>query len=262
MINIIKALNYAIKRDVLTYISIVGGLLLALIPFLAVGDRGISALNGGMYMNIYTGVMLFLPYIMSCIIGAKIIGSDMGDKTINYEVMSGHSRIEAFWGRVATAYIWNISICIVVSALPIGIVTLVLGWGNNFVFSQLFIKYLINIASSLRIMGLVVIFTTITNHPVAGGFITYGVLNLSMLPMMLISEFLDTKIYHVFAMSDILYMSEILNTVTIVHGEEMVEKYVLNVSPRFCIESILITFLVSVIYLLFAFGIFKKRDMR
>ena len=262
MINIIKAVNYQIKRDITTYIAIGGGFLIALLPILEYGVDGLKELNGGMYAMSYLSVMMFIPYIMSCLIGACIIGKDMGDKTINYEILAGHSRMDAFLARVILAFVWDIGLCILVSALPIGVVTLVNGWGNNVAFADVAARYIVNITSAFRINAFVILITMIVRHPAAGGFISYGVLNASMLPLLVLSETMDIKLYHSVAMADILYMSFISNMRQIVENGEKITVYDMAISNSFLIGAIIVPIVVSVVYVVLACMIFKKRDLK
>lgn len=262
MINIIKALNYQMRKSVVTYIALGLGVLMAFFPFFQMGLENLSEINGGLYSKVYLDVMLLLPYIMSCLIGACIMGLDMGDKTINYEILSGHSRSDVFWARIITAFVWVISLCIIVSVVPIAVVTLINGWGNNVEFSDMIPRYLINIAAAARMNAFVVLITSLVRHPVAGGFICYGVINSSLLPVMAIDEFLNQKIYHVFAMCDVYYISIISNMTQVVEDGEKVSKYDLTVDTNFTVVSILIALAVTVVYTVIAYQIFKKRDMK
>lgn len=262
MINIIKAVNYQIKRDIVTYIAIGGGLLMALIPFMEMGIDGISKMNGGIYARAYMSNMMFTPYIMSCLIGACIIGKDMGDKTINYEVMAGHSRSEVFAARVILAYVWDIGLCILVSALPICVMTLINGWGNNIVFADAVARYIVNIAAAFRINAFVILITTILRHPAAGGFVSYGILNMSMLPLLVLSEFMEFKLYHVFAMADILYMSFVSNMRVIVEEGAKITVYDMALDNGFLAGAIIVPLVVSIVYIGLAYLVFKKRDLK
>lgn len=262
MNNIIKSLNYQVRRDIVTYIAIFGGILVAFLPIFEIDAEGIKELNGGMYANQYLALMLLVPYIMSCLIGACVIGKDMGDKTINYEVLSGHPRSQVFWGRVITAFAWDIGLCILVSAVPIALVTLINGWGKNIVFAHFLARYVIIIVGAFRILSFVVLITTVMRHPVAGGFISYGVLNFSTIPLLLLEELFDKKLYHVLAMADIFYLSEFTNMVSMVENGEKIPRYDLSVPSSFFVVSIVVSIAVSAVYLILAYLIFKKRDMR
>lgn len=262
MINIIKAVNYQIKRDIMTYVAICVGLLMAFLPLMEVGIDSIKEMNGGLYSRAYMSFMLFVPYIMSCLIGASTIGKDMGDKTINYEVMAGHSRGEVFAARVILAFAWDIGLCILVSAIPIGIVTLINGWGRNVVFADIAARYMVHITSAFRINAFVILVTTIMRHPAAGGFISYGILNMSMLPLLVLNEIVEVKIYHVFAMADILYMSFISNMRVIVENGNKIPVYDMALDKGFLTGAIVIPLVVSAVYVVLAYLVFKKRDLK
>ena len=180
MINIIKALNYKMIRSIDTYTSVGVGSLIALIPILMMEGESLGEMNGGLYSQSYLQFMMLLPYLMACILGATAVGMDMGDKTINYEILSGHSRAEVFMARVIVAIAWSVGVTVVVSALPIAIFTIANGWGPNVVFVDVLMQYIINIVAGVRMTGFVILMTTIVRHYIAGLFISYGIINTSL----------------------------------------------------------------------------------
>lgn len=262
MQNIIKALNYQVKRDIVTYIAIIVGALTAIIPIVDSDVGSLAELNGGLYSKTYLGIMFIMSYILACVIVACITGKDMGDKTINYEVMSGHSRAEVYFSRVVVSLVWDIAIVIVLSLLPMIIFTAINGWGNNITFIQLVPHYLINIGAALRMNCFVLMITSIMRHPVAGGFIAYGTINVSLVPIMILQDLLDIEFPHFLAMSDVFYLSELSNMRVIVEGGEKIAKYDMHIENSYAIWSIVIAVVVSAVYLLLGYLAFKKRDMR
>lgn len=262
MINIIKALNYKMIRSIDTFVSVGVGILIALMPILMMGGESLRDINGGMYSQSYLQVMMLIPYLMACILGATAVGMDMGDKTINYEILSGHSRAEVFMARVIVAIGWSVGTTIVVSALPIAIFTIANGWGPNVVFVDVLMQYIINIVAGVRMTGFVILMTTIVRHYIAGLFISYGIINTSLIPVMVLDELLKKEIPHVLAMSDVYYLSGISNMMSVVENGEKIEKYDLSVDTGFFLVSILVALAMSAVYVIVAYFIHKNRDMK
>lgn len=107
MRNIIKALNYQTKTDNVTYYSLFVVLFLAVISFI---DADLSELTGSMYIAAMgESYFALLPVFVILMLGVRILGWDYGDKTMNYEILSGHHRREVYFARVIVSHIWCIA---------------------------------------------------------------------------------------------------------------------------------------------------------
>ena len=90
----------------------------------------------GMNSNVI-GIMAAIYVLISVTL---IAGGDMNDKTVNYEIMYGHSRRQVYWSRVIVSLIaGTFGGILIFLALPIA-ATLMLGWGTSISFGVLLIR--------------------------------------------------------------------------------------------------------------------------
>ena len=94
MWNLLKALNYQTKRDNVTIYAVIIGLLMSAMMFI---DVDIAETDGGQFAAVSGEVLpMALAYMMIILI-TRICGWDQTDKTINYEILSGHSRASVYF---------------------------------------------------------------------------------------------------------------------------------------------------------------------
>lgn len=130
MWNLIKAQKYQIKRDnAIIYIYLLGALYF--VGFWAdylmghkVGEitGSVAAVHNGSVCMIVTGILVAL-------LTARIMGWDYNDKTLNYELLAGHSRAKVFWSRVLVSMLWCLVSVIIVLLVPLLVFGILNGWG-------------------------------------------------------------------------------------------------------------------------------------
>ncbi len=130
MRNLIKAQKYQIKRDNgIIYIYLIGALYfvafwadyLAGSKFSEITGSAAARING-MTCSIVTGILVAL---LTC----RIVGWDFNDKTLNYELMAGHSRAKVYWSRVIVSMKWCLITVLVLLFVPLLFFGIVNGWG-------------------------------------------------------------------------------------------------------------------------------------
>ena len=170
MQNIIKALNYQTKRDNVTYYSILAGIL-----FLVMGA---SEVNG--FLN-QTGSEYFINMfsytlgvvVVFVILATRICGWDYTDKTMNYEILIGHSRRDVYWSRVWVAFIWCVPIVLIISIVPPLVLSLINGWGVNMDLGGLILRFTISIFPMIRIFCECVLITFLTKNCYLGLIVSF-----------------------------------------------------------------------------------------
>lgn len=124
-----KAQNYQTKGDNLVILVLLAGLLLPTGAILM--DFDISELSGSLFMAQLGSVLPICLGMVLVILVSRICGWDAGDKTMNYEILAGHSRAEVYFGRVIMSVIWGLGSGIAMLVLPVLGITLINGWGDS-----------------------------------------------------------------------------------------------------------------------------------
>lgn len=128
MRNILRAMNYQIRRDNFTYYALLLGVGLTVLTFCTtpqILDRtAVQYIAGGDLLNVLT----ILPMVIVLFV-TRICGWDFADKTINYEVLSGHDRRSIYFGRAIPALLWGITATYGTLIIPIVFFAAKNGWG-------------------------------------------------------------------------------------------------------------------------------------
>ena len=96
MLNIIRSLNYSARRDNVNWITLISMLgIPAFVAYISkmIDPGSINKLTPSVYFASTTLATVFVFYCFGIMIFASnLVASDAADKTINYEMMAGHSR--------------------------------------------------------------------------------------------------------------------------------------------------------------------------
>ena len=139
MWNVMKAQMYQLKKDVLAFSVALLGLAVTFIANMEAFEQGMTGSEGMAYMGESMSALFGLLAIM--IIVANVMGKDFADKTLNYEILSGHTRKEVFFGRLVVATIPGV-LCsfLTIIAFPLTL-TLINGWGNTMELSGVLVRF-------------------------------------------------------------------------------------------------------------------------
>ena len=195
MINIIKSLNYQIRRDNATYVIllIAVGLMLMLLIDASYGTP-FEDLNGGM-MAVISGDPAFIAVsVVSIIFTARICGWDFNDKTVNYELLSGHRKADIFFGRFIVAFVFATTVCLLLVIIPVLFCTIANGWGHNADLKGMLIRLGMLIIPIFRTVCEITLLTFLVRNCYGAmilGWLGYEIgLVVSMIP----ADFFDSKL--------------------------------------------------------------------
>lgn len=255
-----KAQNYQIKRDNLIIYGFLVCLVLPIFGMLLDGS-GFDGMDGGLFTVSMFGFFPFLFPLLSLIIITRICGWDMNDKTINYELLSGHSRVQVYFGRVFCGILWTMLGGIFVTLLPILFVTVFKGWGNSLDFGDAAARYVVMLCPNFRwACELILLTFLVRNSHVAAvlGFVLFetgGILSL------VLQEMTDIAMDVQFTTSNLLELSDVSNFRDMLIGENVVSVYEAVLEPKLMTDSVVISLAVGIICLLFGYAVFRRRDM-
>lgn len=141
MWNIIRAQFASIKRDRIVMgigvlVLFIGGVLWFDTVTETEGVVTGSLVTGTVGAQICIAGLLFLLTLT-----ADVMGNDFVDKTINYEILAGHSRKEVYFGRAITAMVLGIVITGFLSVFYPGIMTIQNGWGDDLELKRTMARY-------------------------------------------------------------------------------------------------------------------------
>ena len=264
MFNLIKAQNYQLKRDnFMIYVILATVAYTAF--FVSMGFTQAADgydMNGGLFIaensQIYSILYLF-PVLGFT---SRICGWDFNDKTLNYEVLAGHSRRDIFLSRTLVSFLWVFIASLAMTILPIGIITIAYGWGVNISFGAVLARFALCFLVILRTTCGFICMTFLAKNCFITLIIGYLLYEVEMAVGMIINEFSD-KLYISWQLS----ASNILELLTFSNYElgyvdsEDVIVFITDMEPSLLIGTIAASLILSAVYLLVGYYSFRKRDI-
>lgn len=260
MWNIMKSQNYQIKRDNLV---IYAALLCLILPLfgLILDDAGFDRMDGSQFMVSMFGFLPFLLLIWSLVIVTRICGWDMNDKTINYELLSGHSRAQVYFGRVITGLIWAVCGAVLVSLLPVLLLTAVKGWGHSLDFGEAAVRYAVMLCPYFRWACEMILLTFLVRNSHAAIILGFVLFEAGIIFSAIVQELADIKIDVQLACQNLMELSDVSNSRNVLIGKELVTVYEGAVAQELVTGSVFVSLAVGVACLLLGYAVFRKRDM-
>lgn len=265
MRNIIKALNYQTRKDIYTIVGMMIGILILFFS-LFVDGPGIDHASGGevaiRIYNILAGEGAIVFPLLVVLFVTRICGWDANDKTINYEILSGHVRKEVIFARVITSIGWCMATLLILFILPVTIITLIKGWGDNIAFSDFLIRFVVSLFPTLRLILFYVLLTFLLGNSFKALIIGFVGFEGMILVPILLEEFLSVKLPCLLAVSNMGYVAGITNAAQqVVNGTE-IYVYKAGLAGGDIVKTILISLLMSAVYLLLTMKYYEKKDVR
>lgn len=263
MRNIIKALNYQTRRDNATYIILFLAVGMMLTVLLTSISGPFEDLNGSI-MSVSIGEAGFMAIAsISVLFTARICGWDFNDKTVNYELLSGHNKTEVFFSRVIVSLVWVTVLCLVCVSAPVIFCTAVNGWGSNADIKGMLIRLAMLVIPIFRTVCEMVLLTFLVRNCYASmilGWLGYEFgLVISMMPYDMFGSSLDITLF--FSASSVYNMLTFSNFSFGYVDSKDIQVFETGLSELHFYGTIATGLGVGAVCLALAYLIFRKRDM-
>lgn len=263
MHNIIKALNYQTRRDnflIYAILAGLGGIALSLMMYLQTGN--FESLTGG-YAAACIGSgdgYSFAVFFSTLLLATRICGWDYADKTMNYEILAGHSRRDVYWSRVITCLSWCMITTMLICILPIAVLTLINGWGEQMPLKGCLLRYVLLIFPVFRTICEYMLITFLTRSCYTGmvtGFLFTELT--SVLVMILTNEKILSCTWHLGStnISELFYFNMEMGYMD---GKD-VEVFLTDLEPSFIAGTITASLAVGISCILLGYLLFRKSDV-
>lgn len=261
MWNIMKAQNYQTRRDNLTiYIVLIGIIGPLLLVSMNLGT-GIDSLTGSMAAAGLGEMLFVLIGVVTLFMTARICGWDQADKTMNYEVLSGHDRSEVFFGRVFVSLMWGEAVSMGITVFPVLLCSLISGWGIHMALRDMALRYLLLLFPIFRLICEFVLLTFLLQNCYKAMLIGWVFYDLAVLGSMIYEEVTDKAVTVQLAATNISYLMAGFNArFEYVNGED-VSIYVTTVEPSMAVATIVASVLAGALCLLAGYLIFRRQDI-
>jgi len=259
MKNIMKSQLIQLRKDKISRLIFIGILAVTLITVLMMVDAALGDMNitGGEHaIGLLTMTQLLAQFFMY-LFTAQACGADFTDKTMNYEIMSGHTRREVYFGRVIPAIvIGTLGTMFLIAAPIVAEVIIVGGWGDKVSLADMLQRLLLMAFPIARMICEFVFLTFIIKNP-------YIVMGISYLLCVILGMNIHGSWDHCF----VLGMSN-LSAITVIDrwnsfglGGDLYYIYETGLSPDFVLPTIIVSVVVGAAALLLGYTFFKNDDM-
>ena len=198
--------------------------------------------------------------MIMCVFVAYLCAGDMKEKVINYEVMSGHTRAGIYFPRTILTVIFTTLFSMILSLIPVVVSVAIYGWGNTMEFKYAIIRLLccafpymrlaafmcflafwVKKGTGVMVWGyLVYMFSALFSSLGEGSTYLSAFRNVTAL-----MSFNTRSVYNISMAKGIIYYS----------------KYLSEPEPGLIAKTVLMSCLMTVIYLLMGYGLFRRDDL-
>ncbi|MGN0605149.1 MAG: hypothetical protein ACI4JM_01375 [Oscillospiraceae bacterium] len=260
MWHIAKAQFYQLGKE--SIIKIIFLLILAVqtisvVSYVISGIADETAVSAGQLTAELFPAMATFPFIFIFIAVGDICCSDYGDKTANYEIMSGHTRYDSYFGRVIPCITVGTSGYILLTLFPILTVSAFIGWGEKVSAADIFLRWFMTIFPIIRLICEFVFLSFLFRKSYIiyiGGYIIYQA-------EMLLIQMMGTNSY-LLGFSNIKRLSEI-EIWTSFGLSDKLEYYIYDasVTAADCISTITVSLIFSAASLYLGYVFFRNDDL-
>lgn len=263
MHNIIKALNRQTLRDKFLIAAVIICIFTAAFPFIMyLGSQlDFSDYTGSLYVTLMSSSYPVMLPIAILILSTRITGWDYADKTMNYEILSGHSRSEVYWSRILVSICWCMGLSIIFIFLPIILLTIINGWGYSMEVGGAIKSCLLILLPILRTTCEFMLFTFLTGNCYLGLLIGFGYIEISSIIGMTLEQYhiIDKCTWQI-ATTNIAALLTFNGKFGYVDGED-VEVYEAMLEPSLVSGTVIASLMISAGCILLGYLIFRKRDI-
>lgn len=261
MWNIMKALNYQAKRDNVIIIGFCLAIFIHLIAFAGNISAAPQDWDGSGAVVLCSEIYPILAGLLPLVIVCRICGWDFDDKTINYELLSGHSRNSVFSARVILSLLWGIIGTAAVIFLPIAGITMAGGWGYSLNAGDMLLRGLISLFPLFRIICVWILMTTLLRSSFKTLVLGYLLYVVTGLIMVIAEESFKPIHFATFTLSNLTKLLSLSNySLVYINGED-VAVYHTALETSEIYGSVFVSLAVGMVCLALGWGIFYRRDM-
>lgn len=128
------------------------------------------------YVATNGGQIIWVSIMFAIVFAGYVCGADFTDKTINYELLSGHTRKQVYFGRAVISMVGGCLGSMLIMAVPVVISVAACGWGTDVKAGEIILRYALSALPILRLICECIFLTYVIKKPyitMAGGFLTY-----------------------------------------------------------------------------------------
>ena len=262
MKNIIKAQIYQVRHDSIVILFLFSGLVLMAACMLMNGlENRMGELSAGLLFATAGGSYTFIAAVGFVVLVPRISGWDLGDKTINYEIMAGHARKEVYFGRVMVSLGWSIAGGMTILLLPLLAAEILFGWGNNMNPGDAIIRCILALFPLFRIACGFILLTFLLKNCYMAMMIGWVLFAVTMIVNMCYQEFTGRILTFHSGFTNLTYIFDFSSFKFMFIGGEDIPVYAATVSPSMTAGTAAVSLLMGIVYIAAGYVFFCRQDM-
>ena len=195
-----------------------------------------------------------------CVFVAYLCAGDMKERVINYEVLSGHSRAAVFFPRTIFSVLFTTLFSMILSLIPVIVSGMIYGWGNTMEFKYTIMRLLCCAFPYMRMAAFMCFLAFWLKK--ASGVMVWGYIAYTFGAMFAskgegstyLSAFKNVMALMSFSVRDVYNLS-------MEKGIIYYSKYISKPEPGLIAKTVLMSCVMTVIYLLMGYGLFRREDL-
>lgn len=206
----------------------------------------------------FTVMVVFIGVAIACFVAATVSGSDFKDKTMNYDLMFGHSRKQAYWGRVLPALSIGAVLSTIAMVVPFIIILLVMEPGEGVDWLGILFRVALLEVVILRMSCEIILLTFLLRNVEYALLVYFG----AVLGVSFLTEQASYCSHYLFGMDNIGEALDWIATRTYRLDEVVVTIYQYMPTGEVVWKTLLSSLLLGGACLILGYLAFKKDDMK
>ena len=265
MFNLIKAQQYRTLRDYTTYIIIiVGAAIYCFATMLTLSDSSSDSTGAGNFFLMAASAQSGVGNLLLMGLTAVICGSDMLDRTMNFELLDGAKRSRVFFSRFILSLCWGLVVIYAIVLLPVLFISLTSGWGNVITAAGFAKRMVMLLFPYVRMIALYTALTFILGDYRAVVAIGFIICEFELVADMMLQEIakLPPYVRALFSVTSVNVLLDVDNMgFDYVDAKDIsVVKDTLTLSDNIICAVVCVVF--TVLLLALGLGVFKKKDLK
>ena len=261
MLNILKEMLRQTVRDKVLFGC--GIYLLVSVSMVFIGDPSMLKTTGSEAAALAGSFLSIMLPIIAGVITSRACGTDLRDKTANYELLFGKKRSQTYFGRFLAALICVFALTALIPLLFVGIMTLFNGWGGSIAVSNA----LLHFGMIFPIVFRIVCFFTALTFFAGNDLVPFAISIIGTMVLILSTSLIALSSVSGFSFSwqtaatDLMTLLDFSNTTSGFLDGQDITIYKAFLSGGTVLRMLCTSFGIGLCWLLGGFAFFRKRDI-
>lgn len=176
MKSLLKSQLYQLRKSKLVWLIFAAVMLLQVAQLCGEWAYRGHEVPAGTYVVTMGGQTIWTAIMFAIAFTGYVCGADFTDKTVNYELMSGHTRKQTYFGRAIISMVGGGLGSMLITAVPVVVSVIACGWGTDVKAGEVILRYVLSVLPILRLICEFIFLTYVTKNPyitMACGFLLY-----------------------------------------------------------------------------------------